>query len=195
MKTVFFDVDTQLDFVYPAGALYVPGAERVVPVAERLNQYAAAHSIPVISTTDAHLEKDAEFREWPPHCVAGTHGQRKPESTRLKEQVVVPLQPGAYAVAGAQQIIVEKRSLDCFTNPNLSSVLDQLGAEKYVVYGVVTEYCVFHAAMGLLKADRRVEVVADAIQTLRKEDGDRAIQEFTRSGGVLIQSSEIVGAA
>ena len=27
MKTVYVDVDTQLDFLYPAGALYVPGAD------------------------------------------------------------------------------------------------------------------------------------------------------------------------
>ena len=31
MNTVFFDVDTQIDFLYPAGALYVPGAESIVP--------------------------------------------------------------------------------------------------------------------------------------------------------------------
>ena len=33
MKTVFMDVDTQLDFLYPAGALYVPGAERLISAA------------------------------------------------------------------------------------------------------------------------------------------------------------------
>ena len=32
MKTVFFDIDTQIDFLYPAGALYVPGAERLLPL-------------------------------------------------------------------------------------------------------------------------------------------------------------------
>ena len=30
MTTVFFDIDTQVDFLYPAGALYVPGARPVV---------------------------------------------------------------------------------------------------------------------------------------------------------------------
>src|SRR5471032_939182 len=29
MKNAFFDIDSQLDFLYPAGALYVPGAERI----------------------------------------------------------------------------------------------------------------------------------------------------------------------
>src|SRR5438445_8140447 len=50
MKTLFFDIDSQLDFLYPAGALYVPGAERVVSAIARLNRHAAAHGIPVIST-------------------------------------------------------------------------------------------------------------------------------------------------
>ena len=43
MRTVFFDIDSQLDFLYPAGALYVPGAERIVPAISRLNRYAAQH--------------------------------------------------------------------------------------------------------------------------------------------------------
>ena len=30
MKTVFFDIDTQIDFVFPAGALYAPGAESIL---------------------------------------------------------------------------------------------------------------------------------------------------------------------
>src|SRR6185312_16056768 len=72
MKMVFFDVDTQLDFLYPAGALYVPGAESIVPRVAALNRYAADTGIPLISTVDAHTEDDPEFRHWPPHCVAGT---------------------------------------------------------------------------------------------------------------------------
>ena len=66
MKTAFLDVDSQLDFVNPSGALYVPGAERVVPAIARLNAYAAAKRIPLISTVDAHAENDVEFAAWPP---------------------------------------------------------------------------------------------------------------------------------
>ena len=46
MKTLFFDIDSQIDFIFPAGALYVPGAEQIIP-ASRLNRYAASHNIPV----------------------------------------------------------------------------------------------------------------------------------------------------
>src|SRR5437764_15358630 len=81
MTTVFFDVDTQNDFVLPAGALYVPGAEKIIPVVGRLNQCAADRGHRVISTVDAHTENDPEFRTWRPHCVLGTCGQQKPCGT------------------------------------------------------------------------------------------------------------------
>src|SRR5437016_14498632 len=104
MPTVFIDVDSQLDFLYPAGALYVPGAERVVPNIARLNRHAAAHDIPVVSTTDAHAENDPEFRTWPPHCVAGATGQHKAESTLLEHRIVIPNRPCPLDLAGGQQI-------------------------------------------------------------------------------------------
>ena len=39
-------------------------------------------------------------------------------------------------------------------------------ADRYVVYGVVTEICVKLAAFGLLKTGKRVEIVTDAIRSL-----------------------------
>ncbi|MCW5980289.1 MAG: cysteine hydrolase [Bryobacteraceae bacterium] len=185
MRTVFVDIDTQLDFMYPAGALYVPEAERLAEAIARLNRFAASRGIPVISTTDAHRENDAEFQQWPPHCVAGTLGQQKVASTLLDKRVVVPASPGAWDIDGAQQIIVEKQALDLFTNPNLNGVLARLAAERWVVYGVVTEYCVRCAALGLLGAGGRVELVTDAIQTLNEEESRRTLEEFTSGGGHL----------
>ena len=85
MNTVFFDIDSQLDFLYPAGALYVPGAERIVPAIARLNRYAAAHGIPVVSTTDAHTEDDPEFQIWPHHCVAGNVGAAEGRSDTARK--------------------------------------------------------------------------------------------------------------
>src|SRR3984885_15649019 len=89
MRTVFVDVDTQIDFLYPAGALYVPGGERLVPAIARLNHFAGEHGIPLISTTDAHSENDPDVRDWPPHCVVGTTGQLKPAETLLETGQII----------------------------------------------------------------------------------------------------------
>lgn len=189
MTTVFFDIDTQNDFMLPSGALYVPGAEAILPMIARLNRYAVHHGIIVVSTTDAHDENDPEFRQWPPHCVAGTIGQQKPAETLLERRAVIPTTPGVYEIDGAQQIIVQKQALDLFTNPNLPALLER--ASRYVVYGVVTEYCVRCAVLGLLKTGKPVEMVTDVIRTLKDDDGRRTIEEFTAAGGVLTTAERV----
>jgi nicotinamidase/pyrazinamidase len=193
MSTVFLDVDTQMDFLYPAGALYVPGAERRVPAISRLNRRAAGQGIPVISTVDAHTEDDPEFKVWPHHCVGGTLGQHKAEATLLEKRVVVPNRPCDLDIAGAQQIIIEKQHVDVFTAVNLERVLQLLGARRCVLFGVVTEICVWHAASGLLRSGREVAVVKDAVETLDAENSARVLAEIVGGGGKLITTAEICG--
>src|SRR5690242_14379227 len=121
MNTVFIDVDTQLDFVAPAGALYAPGTESICDNLRTLTQYAAHRGIRIISTVDAHAENDPEFTQWKPHCISGTTGQQKLAFTTLSDRQVISTEPGAIdpAVAlSARQIVFEKQNIDCFTNPN-----------------------------------------------------------------------------
>jgi nicotinamidase/pyrazinamidase len=191
--TVFFDVDTQLDFLYPAGALYVPGAESIVAKVAALNRYAGAHSIPVVSTMDAHTEDDPEFRAWPPHCVAGTAGQQKPASTLLDPRRAIPSTLQNFELGDARQILLEKQSVDCFTNANLPALLDRLRAERCVVYGVVTEICVKNAAMGLLQSGRRVQVVTDAVRSLDDAKCQQFFREFASAGGEQVTTGQITG--
>jgi len=192
MNTAFFDVDTQLDFLYPAGALYVPGAESIVPQIAALNRYAAEHGIPVVSTMDAHTENDPEFRDWPPHCVAGTAGQQKPAATLLESRTVIGSQREDFDLRGARQILIEKQSVDCFTNANLPTLLNVLGAELCVVYGVVTEICVKNAALGLLKSGRKVKLVTDAVRSLDDTKCAQFFQDFVAAGGQLITAQQLV---
>jgi len=191
MKTVFFDIDTQIDFLFPAGALYAPGAEKIAPVVSKLNHYAAKNRIPVISTMDAHSENDPEFRDWPHHCVVETMGQQKPASTLLEKRVIVNNKLGAFSIADAHQILLEKQTFSCFSNLNFANLLDHLKADRYVVYGVVTEVCVKFAAFGLLETGKRVEIVTDAIRALSDETGEKTLADFTAAGGHLTQAGMI----
>jgi len=197
MRTIFIDVDSQLDFLFPAGALYVPGAERILGSIARLNRFAAAQGMPVVSTTDAHTENDPEFAQWPHHCVAGSTGQHKAGSTLLERRVTVPrgtgllAAPTAIRIESVQQIVVEKQTVDVFQAPNLTRVLDLLQAGRCVLYGVVTEICVLYAARGLLRRGQTVEVVTDAIAALTPEGSRRAIDEIVAGGGRLATVEQI----
>jgi nicotinamidase-related amidase len=72
-------------------------------------------------------------------------------------------------------------------------VLAQLNGDSYVVYGVVTEICVLYAVRGLLKLGKPVTVVTDAIETLKAEDSEQALQECRQGGAALARASEICG--
>jgi nicotinamidase/pyrazinamidase len=169
MRQVFFDVDTQNDFLLPAGALYVPGAEQRIPAIARMNRHAASRGIPVISTMDAHAEDDPEFAVWPPHCVAGTLGQRKPEA------LILP--------PGAQQIVLNKATTNCFDSRELPGLLAELAADEYTVYGVATDICVRHALFGLLQMGKRVKLITDAIQAIDPDAAAAMLREFQAAGG------------
>jgi nicotinamidase/pyrazinamidase len=192
MPTAFLDVDTQLDFLFPAGALYVPGAERMVEAITRLNRYAAARGVPVLSTMDAHSENDPEFASWPPHSIAGTLGQRKPAATLLDKRVVIPNSDAGFSLAGFEQIILEKQTIDAFATRTLPRVLDALPADRFVVYGVVTEICVLCAARGLLARGKQVVVASDAIRSLNREKASEALEEICSRGGKVATIGEIV---
>jgi nicotinamidase/pyrazinamidase len=192
VKTVFFDVDTQLDFLYPAGALYVPGAETIVPRLGELTKYAAGHGIAVVSTVDAHSEDDAEFETWPPHCVLDTNGQQKTAMTQLPKTQIVTTDEDESSFQKVPQYVVEKQKLDCFTNPNLRPLLNFLGADRYVLYGVATELCVSCAAMGLLATGARVELVTDAIRGLDAAKEREMQERFVAAGGVATTTERVI---
>jgi len=170
----FFDIDTQIDFLFPAGALYTPGAELLIPAISRLNHYASENGIPLISSMCAHPEDADEFREWPPHCVIGTIGQMKPAATLVADR--------------SRQIIVQKNELDLFSNPDVVPMLDRMGIDDCYVYGVFTEYCVRCAVLGLLKTGRRVTLISDAAMRVNAAEGSRALGEFSGAGGARYRS-------
>jgi nicotinamidase/pyrazinamidase len=165
----FFDIDTQIDFVFPAGALYGPGAERVIPEVAALNWYAGDHDLPLISTMCAHPEDAPEFQVWGPHCVIGTVGQQKPAATLLADR--------------RKQIFIEKNDLDMFSNPSVLPLLDKLAIDDCYVYGVFTEYCVRCAIMGLLKTGRTVSLVTEATAHLSQAAGEKVVADFLAAGG------------
>jgi nicotinamidase/pyrazinamidase len=194
VKTVFFDVDTQLDFLFPAGALAVPEAERIVPALGVLTRLALGIGIPIISTADAHTENDPEFQIWKPHCVAGTVGQTKTTGTMLSGALVVPTsERGGYGHAAnpPSQIVIEKQSIDCFSNPNLSPILQLIAADRYVVYGVATEHCVQKAIGGLLSTGAKVELVEDAVCGIDPAEVKSTLAQFTEAGGKLTSVSAL----
>ena len=195
---VFWEVDVQRDFVSPGGNLSVPGAEKLLPNIKRLTDAARQGKVFLVSSGDFHPTNDPEFRIFPPHCVKGTSGaDLVPEATT--EQVArVPNDTESKIpddLSKYQQILLEKQTLSVFETQHADELVQRLGDRpEYVVFGVVTEYCVSFAVKGLLERGRRVAVVQDAIETLKTEEGQKSVAEFQRLGARLTTTDQALAA-
>jgi len=201
-SVIFWDVDTQADFMLPGGKLYVPGAEKLIPNLARLTDAARQGRVLILGDICVHAPDDPEFQRFPPHCIAGTAGAEGIPETRANRVLVIHNRAGAEIpedLSPYQQVILEKQTLDVFDNPNTEIVLDRVGQftdsdAEIFVFGVVTEYCVRLAAKGLLERGRRVALVRDAIETLNPEDGAKAIEELKSVGVRLVTTEQALAA-
>jgi nicotinamidase/pyrazinamidase len=191
---IFWEVDTQADFMLPGGKLYVPGAERLLPNIRRLTDVARKGRVFLVSHGCYHTENDPEFKTFPPHCIKGTAGSEYVSEALAEKIAIVPNEPEAVLpadLAPYQQILLEKQTLDIFGSRHADELVKRLPHDaEFVVFGVVTEYCVRFAAKGLLERGRRVSVVEDAIETLKAEDGDRTVAELQALGARFLSTDQ-----
>jgi nicotinamidase/pyrazinamidase len=199
---IFWEVDTQRDFMLPGGKLYVPGAEKRLPNMQRLVDAARAGNVLLVSDACVHAPNDPEFQQFPPHCVRGTQGAEiVPELVaepliRIESRTDAKLPPDLFAY---NQIVLEKQVLDVFSNPRTADLVERLAPAgaggkddqvEFFVFGVVTEYCVRLAARGLLERNRKTALVTDAIETLDPAAGKRALEELAALGARFVTTAE-----
>jgi len=195
-KIVFWEVDAQQDFMLPGGKLYVPGAEKIIPRIKELVDAAQKGGILLVSSACAHAADDSEFASFPPHCIRGTEGARIVTEGLAKDHVIIPNRAKFGLPADLfdhAQIVIEKQELDVFSNPHTNEIVERLGHHvAYVVFGVVTEFCVHFASKGLLDRRRKVFVVEDAIETVKAEEGRRALSELDAMGARLVTTGQAI---
>jgi len=201
-SVIFWEVDTQADFMLPGGKLFVPGAEKLIPNISRLTNAAREGRVLILGDACFHTPDDPEFERFPPHCIRGTAGAEIIPEARADRVLFIPNRSGAIVPQGLdtyQQVILEKQTLDVFDNPNTPVVLERVARftdsdAEIFVFGVVTEYCVRLAAKGLLEHGRRAALIRDAIETLNPEEGARTIEELTSQGARLATTEEALAA-
>jgi nicotinamidase/pyrazinamidase len=195
---IFFDVDTQRDFMDPAGALYVPGAESISANIERLLRGASDRKVTTISSLCAHEPGDPEFEIFPPHCLDGDPGAERvfaglPALPRLEIAVDAAADPRAH-IQPAMHYVVKKKVFDLFSNQWLEGLRRRgdFEGESCVVFGVATDYCVRACALGLARAGARVLLVEDAIRGVSGETTSRTIDEMRVAGVEFTSTDEVL---
>ncbi len=208
--TLFWDVDTQVDFMQPEGLLYVPGAETILARLESLTRYGRERGMALMGSVDYHSSEDPEisgnpdFREtFPPHCLAGTPGQERVPATRPRDPLWIdsrPEDPGALSrrvrahVARGGEVIFRKQRFDVFSNPNVDAVLGDLRPERIVVYGVALDICDRYAVEGFLdRGLKGIVLVEDATRAIRPEEGAALVKAWAARGVAIVTTARVIG--
>ncbi|MCY1635609.1 cysteine hydrolase family protein [Marinifilum sp. D737] len=177
---LFWNVDTQIDFMSKNGKLYAQNAEEIQPTLEAITKLANFNNIQVINTADYHYLNSAELSSnpdfvntFPEHCMANSLGAEYISETKPDESCPEILWNKIYnekelsEAAKHRNIIIRKDAFDVFEgNPNTYSLLKQINPTTVFVYGVTTNVCVDCAVVGLAERGLKVYVIEDAIKEL-----------------------------
>lgn len=206
-RVIFWDVDTQYDFMKADGKLYVPDAEGLIPNLKRLTDFAHRTGVRVVASADDHVPGHRELSDtpdwketFPPHCMRGTPGQKKIPETALRNPLVIEPEREDRSTlerrlrAHRGDILFHKHWFDVFTNPNVEPALELLAPDDVVLYGVALDVCDRYAIEGLLarRPQSRIFAVTDAMKPIDKDAAEHLLKEWGEEGVRLVRTDEIV---
>ena len=203
--TLFWDVDTQHDFMMPDGRLYIEGADQIIPVVSEIRATALDRGSSIVASMDWHSEANPELSEnpdfqttFPPHCMAGTPGARRVGylgDLPIHDVDLEPQDPdelAGWVREGQFHVAIRKEALDVLSNPNTVAILDALRRppEQIVVFGVALDFCVKAACEGLARFPHwRLVLVRDATKAVGADEP--ALNDLERLGVQLINFSQL----
>lgn len=199
MKTLII-VDVQNDFM-PGGSLAVPGADRIIPVINQLQE----HFDLIIATQDWHPQNHTSFSSnhqgknpfekitiegmeetlWPDHCVQGSQGA----------ELYAGMETNKIAVIFRKGMNPEVDSYSGFydnhrkISTGLSGYLKEKGVKNVFFCGLAADICVYFTIKDAINEGFSARLIEDASQPLNALDYLR-IKEELEGKGVIIMTSE-----
>jgi nicotinamidase/pyrazinamidase len=174
-QTIFYDINTQRDFILPDGKFHIPGAEKMVPAWKVITDLARDQKVQIVCSVDCHTPGDPILKSWggpyPDHCLAGTPGQQKIDETAPLNPMM--LENKEYTPDEIQKVLTHKGEIvfrrqqfeKLADNAHLSAIL-RLVLRPYkdiVMYGVYTETCVDREISAIVNVGPKLHLLRDAV--------------------------------
>jgi nicotinamidase/pyrazinamidase len=168
-------VDVQNDFC-EGGSLAVEGG---ADVARRVDADLAAAYDVVVATQDFHVDPGEHFTDWPPLCVAGTHGAAfHPALDTTPIQAVFRKGRDRAAYSGFEGAADDGTTLD--------DHLRSRGVTDVDVVGIATDHCVRATAIDAAGAGFATRVLLDLCVGVAPDTTAAALDELTMAGVELV---------
>lgn len=168
-NTALIVIDMITPYDYPDADLLLSSAEAVVPVVSRLVERATDEGVPVIYVND-------NFGSW----TSNRDSIYQAAIDGKAPQLVEPLRPFEDTM-----FVVKARHSIFFQTP-LEYLLGQLGADRLVLAGQVTEQCVLYSALDAHIRHHDVVVPSDGVACIHPNLADAALEMMELNMGARI---------
>jgi nicotinamidase-related amidase len=178
----------------------MPVANRgtAMPNIRRLMTWARLEQVPIISSLEAHRMGESP-NGLPPHCIDRSPGQRKLPFTLMPRRILVmgdnTTDLPSDAFRRFQQVILTKRNVDFLTNPKADRLINSVGVDHFIIFGISAAHCVKAMVLGLIAQHNHVVVVTDACGWWSQGDADHSFRQMDAKGAVLVTTEELVSGA
>lgn len=203
---IFWDVDTQHDFMDAKGKLYVPAAEEIKANLKRLTDYAHEQQVHIVASADDHvpghkeLSEHPDFHEtFPEHCMRGTPGAEKIAETALFSPMIIEPDEQPHEALSRKlwghggDILIRKHWFDVFTNPNTATLLEAWDPTEIVVYGVALDVCDKYAIDGFIERGvPTIHLVLDATRAIHAERSQELVEGWKRQDVRVVSTEDVV---
>ena len=180
-QTIFYDINTQRDFVLHDGKFHIEGAESLVPTWKAITDLARDQKVRIVCSVDCHVPGDPQLKSWggpyPDHCMEGTPGQEKIDATKPLDPLI--LENREYTPDEIQKVLDHEGGIvfrrqqfeKLADNPHLSAILRLVlrPYEDIVMYGVYTEECVSREIAALAGVGPKLHIITDAVAMVGAE--------------------------
>lgn len=204
---LFWDVDTQFDFMQPEGKLYVPGAEEIIEKISLVRKYALDNCFSIIASTDWHSKDNPEISDnpdfkqtFPPHCIAEEPGSER--VGYLGEMPIAYVPNHQMDIEALEKIseeeqlhaVIRKQTTDVFSNPNTTALVELISPKQVIVFGVALDVCVDQTLRGLSKfPDIKLFLLKEAVKGLDIRPANELFDEYKKMGIEITELSKLKG--
>jgi len=204
-QTVFWDVDTQLDFMRPKGKLYVPGAEDIIDKVSEVRKFVLEGGYSMIADIDWHSAENEEIsdspdfkRTFPPHCMAGSPGSQRVgylgsvpiEYVQINKMTTDALRK--LVEKNQFHVVIRKKSIDAFENPNTHRLVALVRPKVVVVFGVALDFCVYYVLRGLAEHKAiKLILLKDVVKALGARPEHQILNELRQMGVKITEFADL----
>lgn len=160
VSEVILIIDMVKGFFIEGYPLYCgPQARQIIPYVEQLLK---DHPEWIrLYLCDNHAPDDAEFKMFPPHCIAGS----------VETEIIDELKP-------YPGTIIPKTRFSALYKTDLEEKLLKLKPQRIIVVGVCTDICVMHTVSDLRDRGYKVWVPAKGVATFDREAHEFALKHM-----------------